>query len=51
MQRLKTILAKHPFFKGLDERYIQLIVECASNAHFDNEEVIFREGEEPISFI
>jgi CRP-like cAMP-binding protein len=50
MQRLKTILAKHPFFKGLDQRYLQLIIGCASDVHFDAGEFIFREGEEANQF-
>jgi CRP/FNR family transcriptional regulator, cyclic AMP receptor protein len=50
MQRLKTILAKHPFFKGLDQRNLQLIVGCASDVHFDSGEFILREGEEANQF-
>lgn len=50
MQRLKTILSKHPFFRGLDQHYIQLIVGCASNVRFDNDKTIFCEGEEANQF-
>jgi CRP/FNR family cyclic AMP-dependent transcriptional regulator len=50
MQRVKTILAKHPFFKGLDKRYIGLITGCAYNVSFDSGQVIFREGEEADRF-
>jgi CRP/FNR family transcriptional regulator, cyclic AMP receptor protein len=46
MQTLESILAEFPFFKGLDQRYIQLIAGCASNAHFNPGELILREGEE-----
>jgi CRP/FNR family cyclic AMP-dependent transcriptional regulator len=50
MQRLKTTLAKHPFFRGLDQRYLNLIIGCASNARFDSGEFILHEGEEANQF-
>ncbi len=50
MQRLKTTLSKHPFFKGLNQRYLNLIAGCASNVHFDSGEFILREGEEANQF-
>jgi CRP/FNR family cyclic AMP-dependent transcriptional regulator len=46
MESLEPILAEHPFFKGLKQRYLQLIVGCASNVRFNAGEFIFREGEE-----
>jgi CRP/FNR family transcriptional regulator, cyclic AMP receptor protein len=45
MQTLELILAEHPFFKGLEPRYMQLITGCASNVRFDTGTYIFREGE------
>lgn len=45
MQTLEPIVAKHPFFKGLDQRHVQLITGCASNVRFKAGEFIFREGE------
>ncbi len=45
-ESLERILAEHPFFKGLAEPYLQLLVECASNVRFNAGELIFREGEE-----
>ena len=50
MQRLKTVLSKHPLFKGLDKRYLQLIVDCASNVHFNSGDVILNDGEEANQF-
>src|ERR1700752_2305823 len=50
MERLKTTLSKHPFFKGLDKDHLQLIVGCASNVRFDSGEFILREGEEANQF-
>jgi len=50
MQTLEPILAKHPFFKGLEPRYLQLITGCASNVRFDAGTYIFREGEPASQF-
>jgi CRP/FNR family transcriptional regulator, cyclic AMP receptor protein len=45
MQTLESILAEHPFFKGLEPRYMQFIVGCASNVRYNAGAYIFREGE------
>jgi CRP/FNR family cyclic AMP-dependent transcriptional regulator len=50
METLHRILAEHPFFSGLEERYIELLVGCASNVRFDPGQTIFREGEEADRF-
>jgi CRP/FNR family cyclic AMP-dependent transcriptional regulator len=50
METLERILAEHPFFKGLEEPYLQLLIGCASNVRFNAGEVIFREGEEANRF-
>jgi CRP/FNR family transcriptional regulator, cyclic AMP receptor protein len=50
MQSLAPILAKHPFFKGFEQRYMQLITGCASNVRFPAGSYIFREGEPASSF-
>jgi CRP-like cAMP-binding protein len=50
METLERILAEHPFFKGLEEPYLQLLVGCASNVRFNAGEVVFREGEEANKF-
>ncbi|HLX40690.1 MAG TPA: cyclic nucleotide-binding domain-containing protein, partial [Ktedonobacteraceae bacterium] len=50
MQTLEAILAEHPFFKGLEPRYMQIITGCASNVRFDTGAYIFREGEEATHF-
>jgi CRP-like cAMP-binding protein len=42
---LEPIISQHPFFQGLEERYIQLVVSCARNVRFDAEQAVFREGE------
>jgi CRP-like cAMP-binding protein len=50
METLERILLEHPFLKGLDRSYIELIVGCASNVRFNAGEFIFREGEEANRF-
>ena len=35
MKTLEAILAAHPFFEGLDPKYMQLITGCASNVRFE----------------
>jgi CRP/FNR family transcriptional regulator, cyclic AMP receptor protein len=45
MQTLEAILAEHPFFEGLEPRFMQLITGCASNVRYKSGEYIFREGE------
>ncbi|MCI0454101.1 MAG: cyclic nucleotide-binding domain-containing protein [Candidatus Dadabacteria bacterium] len=50
MQKLKTVLSKNQLFKGLDKRYLQLIVDCASDVHFNSGDIIFHEGEEANQF-
>jgi len=46
MENLTRILAEHPFLKGLDDRYLQLVSGCASNVKFEEGQFLFREGEE-----
>jgi len=46
MENLESILKQHPFFKGLKDKYIEILVGCASNAKFSTGEFLFREGQE-----
>jgi CRP/FNR family transcriptional regulator, cyclic AMP receptor protein len=50
MENLERILVEHPFLKGLEERYIELVQGCASNVKFDAGQYLFREGEEANAF-
>jgi CRP-like cAMP-binding protein len=50
MHTIEDILSEHPFFEGLDSRYIELLAGCASNIHFHAGDFIFREGEEANHF-
>ena len=50
MENLARILGAHPFLKGLESNYIDLIVGCAANVRFNPGDFIFREGEEANQF-
>ena len=45
MRTLASVLAEHPFFAGLEPRYLELLAGCASNVRFNAGEFVFREGE------
>lgn len=45
MRTLEGVLARHPFFGGMDPRHLQLAVGCAANIRFTAGELIFREGQ------
>lgn len=44
MRTLEGVLAGHPFFGGMDPRYLQLAVGCAANVRFTAGELLFHEG-------
>lgn len=50
MKTLESIIAKHPFFEGLDRPYLELITGCAANRVFKAGDFLFREGEEAREF-
>jgi len=50
MESLEPIVAGHPFLKGLEPRYLELIVGCASNVRFKADQYLFRRGEEANKF-
>ena len=50
MGTLDSILAEHPFLKGLAPSQIELIAGCASNVRFNKGDYIFREDEEADRF-
>jgi len=45
MESLDKILREHPFLKGLEERYFDLITGCAANMVFKKNEFLFRTGD------
>lgn len=50
MNTLEPLLAKHPFFAGLDPAYLKLITGCASNIRLKAGEFLFHEGEDATQF-
>jgi CRP/FNR family transcriptional regulator, cyclic AMP receptor protein len=50
METIEPLLAEHPLFKGLDPKYLQLMVGCASNVRFNPGEFVSRDGEESNEF-
>lgn len=50
MQNLEQILSNHSFFQHLSDEHLNLIVGCASNVRFDEDEQIFTEGKEAKEF-
>jgi CRP-like cAMP-binding protein len=42
---LEELLARHEFFEGLDQSYLDLIAGCGHNVGFDRDAYLFREGE------
>jgi CRP-like cAMP-binding protein len=49
-RRLDELLADVPFLNGLSADELSLLAGCASNVHFDEGEVLFREGDAANSF-
>jgi CRP-like cAMP-binding protein len=47
---LEPVLAKHPFFEGLQPEYLKLMVGCAANVLFQEGQVIFRANDEADRF-
>ncbi|MDP3182885.1 MAG: cyclic nucleotide-binding domain-containing protein [Desulfobaccales bacterium] len=50
METIETILAAHPFLKGLKAAHLQLLVDCASQVSFDPGQFLCREDEEATQF-
>lgn len=50
METIERLIAEHPFFKALEDRYIQFVAGCASNVRFEAGQLLFREGEEANTF-
>lgn len=50
METLERIIAQHPFFAGMEEPYVNLLVGCAFNTRFKAGDYIFKEGTEANEF-
>jgi CRP/FNR family cyclic AMP-dependent transcriptional regulator len=44
MRTLAEYLPEHPFFAGLDDPAMDLVVGCARNVHFNSGDTLFRTG-------
>jgi len=45
VEGLERIIREHPFFTGLDERFIDLVCGCAKNVRFEAKQYLFHEAE------
>lgn len=45
IESLEPIIRNHIFFHGLEDRHIQFITSCARNVRFEENQIIFREGD------
>ena len=50
METLQNVLTAHPFFTDIPQRYLELVVGCASTARFEPGEFILHEGEDADKF-
>lgn len=50
MTGLASLLAEHPFFRGMDPDHVALIAGCAKNARFGEGDYLFREGQDADEF-
>jgi CRP-like cAMP-binding protein len=50
MHTLERIIEDHPFFAGLNDEFMDLVLGCASNVRFPKDTYIFREGQAANTF-
>lgn len=50
IQSLEPLLREHPFFEGLPQKYIELLVGCASNVRFEPGQLVCPAGSEANHF-
>ena len=50
MATIETLLHEVPLFAGLEPAQLELIAGCGSNVHFDDDQVLFREGDPADTF-
>jgi CRP-like cAMP-binding protein len=50
METLEKLLKEHPFFGGMKDEHLALLVGCAKNAVYKAGQFVFREGEDADSF-
>jgi CRP/FNR family transcriptional regulator, cyclic AMP receptor protein len=44
-QDLANDIAAIPFLRGLNDRHIRVLADCACRTHFDEDQIIFHQGE------
>ena len=49
-ERIATRVALHPFLAGMNRKHAALLTDCAISAHFNNGQVVLREGEQANRF-
>jgi len=42
---LEPVIVSHPFFEGMNPEHLEVITCCASEATFESDQILFREGE------
>jgi CRP-like cAMP-binding protein len=50
MESIDDLIAKHPFFHGLDADALRLIAGCGTNVHYDAGQYLLRDGEKADRF-
>jgi len=50
MENLEKLLKEHPFFAGMKDEHVALLVGCAKNAVYKAGQFVFREGDDADSF-
>jgi CRP-like cAMP-binding protein len=50
IETIEALLRKAPFFEGAPGTHLETVAGCASNVHFDEDEVLFREGDRADTF-
>ncbi len=45
MKTLEPLIAEHPFFQGLEPRFLELVSGCAANVRYEPGRYLFREGD------
>ena len=50
METLERIIAEHPFFVGLDDAFMKLMVSCAANVRLKAGTYILKEGDPANTF-
>ncbi len=50
IKRIRDLIAEHPFFAGMEPRYLDLIAGCGELAHFRAGEFLMKEGEDAARF-